>query len=90
VGSQGANATTPFRKLHENDGEVKVLPQLYLESLALLQSLPNAAIEESLLNSWMMLTSKQGFKTLPQVMTKPKLSLRDSVQNRSRQSVLWA
>jgi hypothetical protein len=90
LGEAGGAAVTQFRKLQEANGEIKVLPDLYLQSLAKLTSLSEAMVRESLLKSWMMLISKQGLKVQPQVSTEHKIRLKDTVRIRSGQPILWA
>lgn len=88
LGPAGLATSTPFKKLHEPTGEVQQLPDIYLRSLAQLQSLTAAELQESFLKTWMIHISQQGFKSIPKVDI--KIGLQSRLQLRSlRSPILW-
>lgn len=83
-----AQPTTQFKTLYSAAGEVTELPEAYLESIELLQSLTKQEMQEAFLKSWMKHISMQGFKSVPQATA--KVTLKSRIQLRSPKSlVLW-
>lgn len=88
MGSAGLLGTTAFNTLHEASGEVHQLPDSYIKSIELLQSLTTLELQESFLKTWMEHISRQGFKTIPQI--KFNLGLKSRIQLRNdRALILW-
>jgi hypothetical protein len=88
MSSSGLSTTTSFKTLHEVSGEVHQLPDSYLKSIELLQSLSTLELEESFLKTWMVHISQQGFKSIPQINF--KLGLKSRIHLRSdRAPILW-
>lgn len=87
-GAAGAATTTAFKNLHAATGEVTELPEAYLKSIELLQSLSRQELQEVFLQSWMKHISLQGFKNIPKADL--KLSTKSRIQLRSKKSlILW-
>ncbi len=88
LGAPGSSAMTPFKNLHEDSGEISQLPEAYVQSIEVLQSLSLSELKETFLKSWMVQISLQGFKSIPQVDFtvgfKSKIELRSD-----RAPVLW-
>ncbi len=87
----GALASAPmtkYKNLHSKAGEVNELPEAYQQSIAALQKLSAAEIQETFLKSWMQHISMQGFKSIPQVDF--KLSAKSRLQLRNPKAlILW-
>lgn len=69
--------------------EATVLPKNYLDSVAALKNISENEWHDTLLKSWMELSSKSGFKNFPQIKPQPKLSLKSKIENRSG-AILWS
>ena len=70
LGEAGTSVTTKFKKLHNSDGKVSALPDIYNDSIKSLMSLSALELQETFLKSWMKHISLQGFKTVPQASIK--------------------
>lgn len=57
---------TQFIKLHETSGEVKQLPQAYLDSISNLKKMTTEELADYFLQSWVRHISQKGLKTFPQ------------------------
>lgn len=88
LGDMGLAPMTQFKSLHAPTGEVQQLPESYQESLKILQSLTSMELQETLLKSWMIQISQQGFKNIPlvnfQVTPNSQIQLRSQ-----RAKILW-
>ena len=88
LGSRGDAPSTVFKNLHEASGEVTQLPQAFVNSIELLQTLTSAELEENFLKSWMLHISLQGFKNIPHRGLKLGLNSRVSLLS-DRAKILW-
>ncbi|WP_413587100.1 JmjC domain-containing protein [Bdellovibrio sp. HCB274] len=83
-----STGTTAYKYRHSKLGEVIELPKAYQDSIALLQKLTTAELQEAFLSSWMKHISSQGFKTVPtgtvKISPKSRLSLRNP-----KAPILW-
>lgn len=81
-------STTRFQTLHESSGEVKQLPQAYLDSISHLKKMTTVELTDYFLRSWVRHISLKGLKTFPQSQMQIK---RDSkIRLRSLNApVLW-
>ncbi|QLY27334.1 RNA methylase [Bdellovibrio sp. KM01] len=87
-GALASAPTTKFKTLHSKTGEVSELPEAYQQSIASLQKLSAAEIQETFLKSWMQHISLQGFKSIPQIDF--KLSAKSRIQLRNPNAlILW-
>lgn len=59
-------STTRFNTLHESSGEVKQLPQAYLDSISNLKKMTRDELTDYFLQSWVRHISQKGLKTFPQ------------------------
>lgn len=87
-GARGDAPTTAFLNLCETSGEVTHLPETFMKSIELLQALTPTELKESLLKSWMLHISLQGFKNNPCMDLKSRLSTWVSLRN-DRAKILW-
>lgn len=78
LGASSQLMTTRYKKLQTAQGEIQNLPQLYRDSVSLLKTISKEEIQNEFLKTWLIQTSKQGFKTPPQtnVIIKPNATLR--------------
>lgn len=59
-------STTRFKTLHESTGEVKQLPQTYLDSILNLKKITTDELTDYFFQSWVRHISQKGLKTFPQ------------------------
>lgn len=88
LGTSGTQTTTSYQSLSESSGEVRTLPDTYSESIAMLRSLSEAELKDTMLKSWMVHISQQGFKNIPQFEVKLNPNSRIALQN-PRALILW-
>lgn len=69
--------------------QAAVLPKTYLKSVAALKAISENEWHDTLLKSWLELSSKSGFKNFPQIKSQPKLSLLSQIEIKA-QTVLWS
>jgi len=66
-----------------------VLPLNYAQSVSALKNISENEWHDTLLKSWLELSSKNGFKNFPQIKSQPKLSLKSEIKIKSA-AILWS
>ncbi|WP_316963678.1 JmjC domain-containing protein [Bdellovibrio bacteriovorus] len=88
LGTTGAKVATAFKSLHSETGEVRELPDSYVQAIELLKNLTAEELQETFLKSWMQHISSQGFKIVPGAGV--KISAKSRIRLRSKKSlILW-
>lgn len=72
----------------EDSGEVYSLPENYLQSISKIKSISELELHDALMQSWLKLASKQGFKNATSLNL--KLSLSSQLQLPKSKSIIWA
>jgi hypothetical protein len=81
---------TMVRPLAQKADQASVLPANYLKSVSALKNISENEWHDTLLKSWLELSSKDGFKNFPQIKSQPKVSLKSKIKRESAQAILWS
>lgn len=85
------SGTTPFTEIVASNGQMVGLPDLYQNSIDRLKALSSDQLGTAFLKSWMVHTSKQGFKNQPPFLAPVKSLNRSSVikLRNSKSQIRW-
>lgn len=88
LGARAQYKMVPFQQLHQKNGQVKELPEIFRDSISELLRLSENEIKNHFLKAWMNHISKQGFKVIPKERVKIKMT--DRLRLRQiRSPILW-
>lgn len=73
----------------QTSNQATVLPPNYLQSISALKNITENEWYDTLLKSWLELSSKNGFKNFPQIKSQPKLTLKSKIEIKSS-AILWS
>lgn len=86
-------AKTGMEKMVHNhsqkENQATTLPANYLKSVLALKNISESEWHDTLLKSWIALSSKNGLKNFPQIKTQSKLSLKSKIKLKSS-AILWS
>lgn len=85
-----SGAETLVRQTLQKNNQATLLPSNYLKSVSALKNTSENEWHDTLLKSWLMLYSKNGFKNFPKMKPQPKLSLKSRIQISSGRKILWS
>lgn len=70
--------------------QATTLPSNYLKSVTSLKNITANEWHDTLLKSWLELSSKDGFKNFPQIKSQPQVTLKSKIKLNSAQTIFWS